>query len=53
MKPDVLIAVFAVVVSIFGLALTGFIAWRRRELTKRLWWREQVGVAQWRRDLRD
>lgn len=53
MEPDVLIAVFAVVVSIFGLAVTGFIAWRRRELTKELARRQEVGVAQWRRDLRD
>jgi hypothetical protein len=52
-KPDVLIAVFAVVVSIFGLALSGFIAWRQRELTEELAWRQEVGVAQWRRDLRD
>jgi hypothetical protein len=51
-EPDVLIAVFAVVVSIFGLALTGLIAWRQWELTKELARRQEVGVVQWRSDLR-
>ena len=50
MEPDTQIAIFAVVVSIFGLALTGFIAWRQWQLTKKL---AAVGVAQWRGDLRD
>jgi hypothetical protein len=67
MQPDVIssfIAAFAVIVSILGLYLSWRSGQRQRDLakeiadrqetlTRELEWRQEVGVAQWRRDLRE
>jgi hypothetical protein len=47
------IAFFAVVVSIVALVLNRRTARRQEALTRESAWRQEVGVAQWRRDLRD